>query len=219
MKVHFAPCVRLARLFELDDLIRAFENKLVKLSSMLMNHDKGDDKLSDDTKDPSQSQETPIDDMDIFLIGKFGVNSRLSNTITIEPEYEIDPETNLPKPRQLSMNLKGLAKSCLPESDKVGLEKIVLNTHDLCITIDGTEKYLVHKAFMVERCEYFKTFLNDPFHEIKEETPESEISQIDLKQISKEVLTEIICFIYSNQFSTDQVKFLIETPVILMFGG
>jgi hypothetical protein len=78
---------------------------------------------------------------------------------------------------------------------------------------------------MAERCEYFKTFLNDPFHEIatRDEAKSSEsttqqkvtsvatttqkpISQLKLKEISQEVFVEIVYFIYSNSFSKEKVR-------------
>lgn len=78
------------------------------------------------------------------------------------------------------------------------------------------------KAFIAERCDYFKTFLHDPFHEIEStnETIRSDsenekasrkstakvVSQLHLKEINSEVLIEIIFFIYSNNFSKDKVN-------------
>jgi hypothetical protein len=67
----------------------------------------------------------------------------------------------------------------------------------------------------VNRCEYFKTFLNDPFNEIdkiKEEfnsaNEQKSVLKINLNEISKEVFIEIINFIYSNEFFSEKVVFI-----------
>lgn len=61
---------------------------------------------------------------------------------------------------------------------------------------------LLNKAFLVERCDFFKAFLSDPFNEIKET---NEVSEIELKEMTKEVLVEIIYFLYSNNLSSNHL--------------
>lgn len=58
------------------------------------------------------------------------------------------------------------------------------------------------KVFLVERCDFFRTFLNNSFNEVKETNVTSEI---ELKEMTKEVLTEIIYFLYSNNFSSNDL--------------
>ena len=58
------------------------------------------------------------------------------------------------------------------------------------------------KAFLIERCDYFKAFLSDPFNEIKESSDAAEIS---LKEMTKEILAEIIYFLYSNNLSSTRL--------------
>lgn len=170
------------------------------------------------------------------VIGKFGANSKLSNTITIDSSSmsAADYGGNQHQQRiQLSNDLKQLALSCLPKQLRdtdpelqqlarsnphhARLTDIVDTTHDLCLRLDlgggddgdGAEcTFRVHKAFLAERCEYFRTFLHDPFNETTERREEMSggkrlrnVSELSLKQIQPEVLAEIIFFLYSNDFS------------------
>ena len=64
------------------------------------------------------------------------------------------------------------------------------------------------KVFVVERCEYFRTFLNDPFNELIQEQNEDRMNQvahIELNDISRQVLVEILHFIYSNDLASNNV--------------
>ena len=65
---------------------------------------------------------------------------------------------------------------------------------------------LYKKSFICERCDYFKTFLHDPFNELTNAN-ESALTTVHLKDVSKEVFAEIVYFIYSNEFSTPNVLF------------
>ena len=70
--------------------------------------------------------------------------------------------------------------------------------------------YFFFQAFIAERCDYFKTFLHDPFNEIQSnhENKTDQVSHLNLKDISKEIFTELLYFIYSNDFSRDDVSFM-----------
>ena len=241
----------MAKSFKLNDLIDLFDQKLYKLHNQVKaNSNNGQEvsakisnkALSTTTLLPQAIQvtnlnlrendsrnddpnEAPINDTDIFLMGKFGANSKLSHTINIEPDYEVNVLTGSIKPSKLSDDLKKLAKCCVSFNDddennrnsnqEDNLYKVVKFTHDLCIVVeeDSDYKFYAHRAFVEERCEYFRTFLHDPFHEIHQEAMTSsgsmpstkQVAQLTLKEISREILTEIIYFIYSNQFSSDQV--------------
>lgn len=70
---------------------------------------------------------------------------------------------------------------------------------------------------MAEKCDYFKAFLNDPFNEVQiNKDNKSNVSIINLKEITKEVLIEIIFFIYSNEFSTEKLDENILYDVLLV---
>jgi len=66
----------------------------------------------------------------------------------------------------------------------------------------------------VERCEYFRTFLHDPFNEIESastvtaSTNSRNLSHLHIKNVSKEVFIEVLYFIYTNGFSSEKVFFL-----------
>ena len=170
------------------------------------------------------------------MIGKFGASTKLSNIITIEPkDRPISSDASSlastsSKSSRISYNFGQLALSCLPDklreaSDliKLDLKKIVESTHDLRFSLrnENNEEevcsvesaFNVHKAFIAERCDYFKTFLHDPFQEIKTNGEDSStkiakhksISQLKLKEVSAEVFVEIMFFIYSNNFSKEKV--------------
>lgn len=155
------------------------------------------------------------------VIGKFGANSKLSNTITIDSNEHYGLQKS-----EFGADMKQLALSCLPREVRDGedaqeLEKnarhdltsIVDATHDLCLRLENGYTFRVHKAFVAERCEYFRTFLHDPFNETKHIVTDDNrgrkntksVSELLLRQISPEVLTEIIFFLYSNDFSRRKV--------------
>lgn len=135
----------------------------------------------------------------------------MSTTITID-------SCDYSQKSQLSADLKLLALSCLPnrlreddlELEKNDLGKIVGFTHDLCLNLEDGYTFRVHKCFIAERCEYFRTFLHDPFNETREHPNENKnaknVSELNLRQISAEVLTEIVVFLYSNEFSRPKVS-------------
>jgi hypothetical protein len=178
------------------------------------------------------------------VIGKFGANTKLSNTITIEPKdlplLNSDYTSALNKQSKISLDFRRLALNALPptlrENVDNNLKKVVELTYDLCLTVlsDNSEndasnninlQFFVHKAFIAERCDYFKTFLHDPFHEITRENDgdltgqkpkEKTIAQLKLKEISAQVLVEVIYFIYSNSFSKDKLDENILYDVMLV---
>lgn len=153
----------------------------------------------------------------VIVIGKFGANTKLSHTITIEPKDR--PISSLPSSNsqlsRISLDFKQLAYYSLPleirnslltKTGSLDLQRIVDLTHDMCFELsDEATVFNVHKAFIAERCDYFKTFLNDPFKEISQINETTNISKLMLKEISTEVLVEIIFFIYSNSFSVDKL--------------
>lgn len=90
-------------------------------------------------------------------------------------------------------------------------------THDLCLKLENGYVFRVHKAFVAERCDYFRTFLHDPFNETKQHIIYDsmsktnskhvhKVSELLLRQISPEVFTEVIFFLYSNDFSRPKVN-------------
>ena len=66
----------------------------------------------------------------------------------------------------------------------------------------------------MERCEYFRTFLHDPFNEIESastaiaSTNSRNLSHLHIKNVSKEVFIEVLYFIYTNGFSSEKVFFV-----------
>lgn len=172
------------------------------------------------------------------MIGKFGANSKLSTTITIDAAdfgYGGGVEKS-----QLSADLRQLALSCLPPKIRddpkykpppqqlttnttttttmSDLTLLVDYTHDLCLNLSlansenaadnsQQQQFRVHKLFLAERCEYFRTFLHDPFNEAATttKTSTSKVSHLNLKEIGCDVMTEIIFFLYSNDFSHEKV--------------
>ena len=173
------------------------------------------------------------------MIGKFGANSKLSNTITIDSNEHYGLQKS-----EFGADMKQLALSCLPREVRDGddsqeLEKnarhdltsILDATHDLCLRLENGYTFRVHKAFVAERCEYFRTFLHDPFNETKHIVTDDDnrgrkntsksVSELYLRQISPDVLTEIIFFLYSNDFSRRKVIFELfyceKIVIILLF--
>jgi hypothetical protein len=173
------------------------------------------------------------------VIGKFGANSKLSTTITIDAAdfgYGGGVEKS-----QLSADLRQLALSCLPPKIRddpkykppqqlasntttttttmSDLTLLVDYTHDLCLNLSlahsenaadnsqqqQQQQFRVHKLFLAERCEYFRTFLHDPFNEAATTTKTSKVSHLNLREIGCDVMTEIIFFLYSNDFSHEKV--------------
>ena len=67
--------------------------------------------------------------------------------------------------------------------------------------------FIFEKAFVVERCEYFKIFLHDPFNEIQtnESLKAHDLPHINIRNVSKEVFLQILFFIYTNRFSNEKV--------------
>ena len=101
------------------------------------------------------------------VIGKFGSNSKLSNTITLEPENENQAQeaadskgkqvnSTAPTLSRLSLNLKALCEYCLRQSDSdsnvefnaesSSLEKIVNQTYDLCFNLENGCKFFLHQV-------------------------------------------------------------------------
>lgn len=89
-------------------------------------------------------------------------------------------------------------------SSSSGLKSGIVDiTHDLCLGIKHPveDSFNVHKVFVAERCDYFKTFLNDPFREIEQ----GNIARIELNDMTSDVLKEILYYIYSDDFSSKNV--------------
>lgn len=89
-------------------------------------------------------------------------------------------------------------------SSSSGLKSSIVDiTHDLCLRIKQPieDSFNVHKVFVAERCDYFKTFLNDPFREIEH----GNIARIELNDVTSDVLKEILHYIYSDEFSSKNV--------------
>jgi hypothetical protein len=159
-----------------------------------------------------------------IVIGKFGSNSsKLRSTITIDPEDDdlLDGPNGL-KMTQINLDLNRLAQNCLPNELKTNseLDSIVSNSSDLRIKVEENYYFNVYKvsnfkipnfnnnicisikkAFLAERCEFFKTFLTNPFNEVKE----SNVSEIELKEMTKEILAELVYFLYSDNLSSNSL--------------
>ena len=260
LKIHFSSCLRLARLFKLNDLLQEFSRKLYTIdlreaendtNTLSLDND-GNIKLKSYDVSSPQNEEMPIDEADIFLIGKFGANTKLNHTITIEPKdlpisSSSSSESSVSTTSRISADFKKLAYFSLPEDirkkffvdDLVNckeLEKVMEFTHDLrfhlCEEAENQEvTFNVHKAFIAERCDYFKAFLHDPFHEIQVESTTADqdnatakrsssskknISQLKLKEVTREVLVEIIFFIYTDNFSRDKLDESILYDVLIV---
>jgi hypothetical protein len=130
-------------------------------------------------------------------MGKFG--TKLSNTISIEPSDSIYSN-------QVNNDLKKLAHSCFATESSHFLKDIVDTTCDLSLNLENDFQIKVHKAFIVERSDYFKTYLNDPFNEIKQfDQTKYTVEQLNLKEIELEIIKEIVFFIYSDGFSCDSL--------------
>jgi hypothetical protein len=130
-------------------------------------------------------------------MGKFG--TKLSNSISIEPSDSIYSN-------QVNIDLKQLAIACFQTKSSELLKNIVDDTHDLCLNLENDFQVKVHKTFIVERSDYFKTYLNDPFNEIKQfDQTKSIVEQLNLKEIDLEIMKEIVYFIYSDCFSSDNL--------------
>lgn len=149
----------------------------------------------------------------ILDIGKYGANSRISNILIIDQK-----ESQI----QLKSDLKSLADEITGTYG--GLRNIVDSTHDLCLGIKQpiAITFNVHKVFVAERCDYFKTFLNDPFREIEQKSEsdsetQGNIARIELNDMTKDVLKEILYFIYSDDFSSKNVIFRFTYDLFLMF--
>jgi hypothetical protein len=69
----------------------------------------------------------------------------------------------------------------------------------------------------VERCEYFRTFLHDPFNEIESASTaiasknSHNLSHLHIKNVSKEIFIEVLYFIYTNGFSSEKVFIFVNT--------
>ena len=94
------------------------------------------------------------------VMGKFGANSKLSNTITLEP----DTENQQPQDgadikgkslSHLSTNFRTLVEYCLKRNetyDEPNLEKIVTQTFDLCFSLENECEFHVHQVIFLRRC-------------------------------------------------------------------
>lgn len=176
-RMHLIACLNVIKSFKLKDLKHRLETKYDYLLNEL------------------KEKEAEYNERESFYAGKFGANSRISNILIIEPEVSI-----------IGLDFKKLVDDIVchqNQSSENSLTSIIETTHDLSLRIENDNMIKAHKAFLAERCDYFKTFLHDPFSENKDQMMTGrEISQIGLNDISKEALKEIIYFIYSNNFST-----------------
>ncbi len=124
---------------------------------------------------------------------KFGADSKITNILTIESAVG-----------ELGADFRHLVDEIIASDKTEG--SLVDLTHDLCLRIKDEHIFKVHKAFLAERCDYFKTFSNDPFSETQKVS--TSVQTIELNDISREVLAEIICFIYSDSFSSKSVTII-----------
>ena len=100
------------------------------------------------------------------VIGKFGLNSKLSNTITIEAnDNEIDTSSGNKKQtatgsssglNKINSDLKKLVDCCVPSGLKScslnsSLELIVKNTHDLCFILEDNYTFYAHKVILAQK--------------------------------------------------------------------
>ncbi len=130
-------------------------------------------------------------------MGKFG--TKLTNSISIEP-------SDSAYSNQVNLDLKQLANSCFVKNSSQLLTNIVEHTYDLCLNLENNFQIKVHKAFVIERSDYFKTYLNDPFNEMKQSDQNKlSVEQLNLKEIDLDIVKEIIYFIYSDCFSCDNL--------------
>jgi ankyrin repeat/BTB/POZ domain-containing protein 1 len=179
LKVHFKSCVRLVKLFRLDQLMDQFKSKL----SLLLQ-----ETLTSTTTAAKDPIGLTLNDTDNFLIGKFGANSKVTNTIVLEADAASRD--------QISRDFDGLLRSGLPDNNNNNNNKQIAS--DLCFNVMNCKIY-VHKAFVCERSDYFKAFLNDPFNEII--VSNSVTPEIIVKSVSSHVLLQVFFFIYTNNFS------------------
>lgn len=88
--------------------------------------------------------------------GKFGSDSKLRNTISIEPhDFVLANSSN--KTNLVGQEFRQLAKYCIPrelvedtitnELNQLNLNKIVEVTHDLIITVEDNHKFYAHKVY------------------------------------------------------------------------
>ena len=84
-----------------------------------------------------------------IVIGKFGAESKLSNTITIEPGQYNDLSWSFRKLLEycLSQNNLIITKSQINIGEEDSLDKIIKQTSDLCFLLDNECKFYVHKVF------------------------------------------------------------------------
>lgn len=78
------------------------------------------------------------------------------------------------------------------------------NSSDLIVKVNR-EKFNVHQAFFVERSEYFKVFVDDPFNEV--EHVEKRIPILLLKDIEIEEFIEILFFVYTDTFTSEDLNY------------
>lgn len=89
------------------------------------------------------------------MIGKFGVNSKLSQTITIDSS-DLSDSNGAIVSSKISNDFRQLAYACLPDelkkdisiqqTDDANFSSIVNLTHDLCLTLENDQKFNVHKV-------------------------------------------------------------------------
>jgi len=81
------------------------------------------------------------------VIGKFGAESKLSNTIMIEPETANATTAVSNVNNELSLSFRKLLDPCcLTNQEKDEFEKIVMQTSDLCFHLETQYKFYVHKV-------------------------------------------------------------------------
>jgi len=96
------------------------------------------------------------------VIGKFGAESKLSNTITIEPETVNTTSMTPMTENDLSLSFRKLLEaSCFINQDRKEYEKIIMQTSDLCFHLENEFKFFVHQvgfylliyAYKISYCE------------------------------------------------------------------
>jgi hypothetical protein len=81
------------------------------------------------------------------VIGKFGAESKLRNTITIDPETVNTTSVPAMTNNDLSLSFRKLLEaSCFINQDRNEFEKIIMQTSDLCFHLENEHKFFVHQV-------------------------------------------------------------------------
>uniref|UniRef100_A0AAY4BCE9 BTB domain-containing protein n=1 Tax=Denticeps clupeoides TaxID=299321 RepID=A0AAY4BCE9_9TELE len=118
-----------------------------------------------------------------------------------------------PDSYQLQDDLSQLANCALPPELRVGFGELPFDKTDnfpsypdICFRVEGYD-FLCHKAFFCGRSDYFKALMEDHFSEGEMLVSAPHIAVITLHNISHELFTRILYYIYSDdtQMTQDNV--------------